>query len=93
LTTPASQRSQMSQQHRWRLRFRDERIHSRRGAFGYIDLPGKHEDGNVRMGVPDLAGYRLSVHPRALRRRAQLPAIQFHFVIGPAAEPIALPPA
>ena len=54
----------MLQQHRRRLPFGDERIYSRRGVFGHVELPGKHEDENVRMRAPDLAGYRISIHLR-----------------------------
>ena len=63
LSQPAlGERGQVSQQHRRRLAFGDERIDSRRGAFGHVDLPGEHHDRNVRMSAPDLAGHRLSVH-------------------------------
>ncbi len=56
--------SQTSQQHRGRLPFGDERIHSRRGAFGHVDLSRKHDDREARVRAPDLAGYRLPVHLR-----------------------------
>jgi hypothetical protein len=49
------------------LPFGDERIHSRRGAFGH-DLAGKHEDGDVRVRAPK----RLPVH---LRHASQLAGI------------------
>ena len=31
---------------------------------GHVDLPGKHQDGNVRMRALDLVGYRFSIHLR-----------------------------
>ena len=55
-------RSQTSQQHRGPLPFGDERIHGRRGTSRHVDLSRQHEDGNLRMRAPDLAGYHISVH-------------------------------
>jgi hypothetical protein len=53
---------QISQQHFWRLFFGDECIDNRCGTVRHIDLTGKHDDRDVGVRTPNLAGYRLPVH-------------------------------